>query len=119
MASFLPVDFLLPLADRSALPLSDEHDGWAGVFHRKDCPAADLWPLASGFAHHSWAETNLGRHGRAKGPTQPSRGKILAVRKGRGAAIGVFPKMARGKNRRKWLRPGSSALRKSRCQTSL
>jgi len=41
MASFLPADFLLPLADRSALPLSDEHDGQAGVFHRKNCLAAD------------------------------------------------------------------------------
>jgi hypothetical protein len=56
MASLHPADFLLPLADGSALPLSHEIDGWAGGFFSEKIArplTGDLWRLTSGFAHHA------------------------------------------------------------------
>ena len=54
--------------------------------------------LRSAFTDHSRAKTNLDRHRRDKRPTQPSRGKILAVREGRGVCQMMLLRMNGLKN---------------------
>jgi DNA-binding transcriptional LysR family regulator len=64
----------------------EEHDSMSGVMSAVEAASrcGRLWlqfqKPSKVFAPHAGAETIFGRHRRAQRPTQPSRGKILAVR---------------------------------------